>query len=527
MKFKDTEVTEIDLSESPEKISLLIVKYLCAENYDSQSFKKDEEMLSTFIENAKDRGLDYRQFNELLLLLNQDVVGKDFFKFFFENERIRLEDLKKGIAKFRGFAMLCFGNFRFAYKRLIQMSEKELELTLSPCWKKPSELKEEFEKRPQKMLEIKKIPRDKTWYLGYITGKKADKELEVSQEELKKVEKGKSHFKKEEFLEFVDRLVRIGVEIEEAQKQALENTNIYLTWDCVDIYFATSMRNKWEYEETFDFIIEVFRDDRLKEFNLRYFDPTQSKCGNSREKGLIEGLMLKRALCTIYLAQESDTMGKDSELAATLAQSKPVIAYVPKHNPKEYSGKISDYPLDFFKKRLFILDAEEIFDDPECQKKLRKCDQNFEEKIDEFLIEMGTFRLEQPFSLWTEKEKEFKEKCKDFSKICQILAIAECFNFDLRARLLKGIHPLSMQVDLQSGVANGVLVVRSPKECSDLLYRILTNDIEFTIKHIESEGEFEREEGYTVLEEEISGSPFRVVIDNERLTNSFWNLFSA
>src|ERR1017187_8527142 len=41
-------------------------------------------------------------------------------------------------------------------------------------------------------------------------------------------------------------------------------------------------------------------------------------------------LMLKRAQCTLYLAQESDTLGKDSELASTLAQGKPVIAYVPR-----------------------------------------------------------------------------------------------------------------------------------------------------------------------------------------------------
>jgi len=526
MEFKDIEISKIDLSKSPEKITLLIVKYLCAQNYDPESFREDEGLLGAFIENAKENGLDHRQFNELLLLLNQDLVGKDFFKFFFEKERVKLEDLKKGIARFRGIAMLCFGNFRFAYKRLIQMGEKELEAALSYCWKKPSELRAEFKKRRTKILEVKRIPRDKTWYLGYITGKKVEKEREASQEELTKVKKGQSAFKKKELDEFRDRLAQISVEIEEAQKQALENTNVYLTWDCIDIYFATSMRNKWEYEETFDFIEEVCSDNRLMKFSLRYFDPTQSTCNNSREKGLIEGLMLKRDLCTIYLAQESDTMGKDSELAATLAQSKPVVAYVPRHDPKKYSRKISDYPLDFFKKRLLVLDAEEVFDDPKCQKELRKCDQYFEERIDEFLTEMAAFRLKQPFSLWTEKEIEFKEKNKNFSKICQILAVAECFNFDRRAQLLRGVHPLSMQVDLQSGVANGVLVVRSRKGCADLLRRILTNDMKFTIRH-EPADSFEGKEGYTALEEEISGSPFRVVIDNERLTNSFWNLFSA
>lgn len=524
MEFEDVETSNIDL-ESLENFCLLIIKYLCGKDYDPKLLKRDEKLLSVLRDNAKERGLDFRQFNELLLLLNQDKVGEDFFRFFFEKDKIKLEDLRKGVAKFRVFAMLCFGNFRFAYKQLINQNEGELKTKLSPYWRDPSELKEEFKTRPNKMLEIEKIPKDRTWFLGHITGRKVDKEVEVSEKEEERVEKRVSPFKEEEFLKFRDKLGEMGVEIEEAQKQAFRNTNIYLTWDYMDIYFATSMRNKWEYEETYDFIEEVFGDVRLKESNLRYFDPTQSKCGNSREKGLIEGLMLKRASCTIYMAQESDTMGKDSELAATLAQSKPVIAYVPKYDLKEYAGKIADYPLGFFKKRLLILDAEEIFDDPECEEKLRKCDENFEEKIDEFLSKMNEYRLGQPYTLWTEKDEEFKKNCEEFPKICEILAILESHNFNRRATLLKGIHPLSMQVDLQSGVANGVIVVRSPKECADLLYRVLTNEMKFKIRHIEPRGKYERKEGYTVLEEGISGSPFRVVIDNERLTNSFWNLF--
>jgi hypothetical protein len=50
--------------------------------------------------------------------------------------------------------------------------------------------------------------------------------------------------------------------------------------------------------------------------------PTQAYCSDRIDKGIAEALMLKRAQCTIYLAQESDTLGKDSELASTLAQGK-------------------------------------------------------------------------------------------------------------------------------------------------------------------------------------------------------------
>ena len=63
--------------------------------------------------------------------------------------------------------------------------------------------------------------------------------------------------------------------------------------------------------------------------NLRFFDPTQAYCPDRIDKGLVEGLMLKRASCTIYMVGELETLGTISELAATLAQGKPVIAYVP------------------------------------------------------------------------------------------------------------------------------------------------------------------------------------------------------
>jgi hypothetical protein len=526
MKFTDIKIDALDL-ESTDNICRLIIEYLCDEKYNPELFKNDQELLTTLIKNMKGGELNYRQLNELLLLLNQDKLGKDFFDFFFEKDKIKLDELKRGITKFRGFALLCFGNFRFAYKRLIQKSKNELITDLSPFCIGSSEIVEQkYKNRPQKMLEIEHIPRDKTWCLGEVSGRKVNKEAEELEEERKIAKKGKNCFREEELSKFGSYLAQMATEIQGIQKQAFRNTDIYLTWDYMDVYIATSMRNIWEYEETYDFVKSVFSNRGLEDLNLRFFDPTQSKCANSREKGLLEGLMLKRAFCTIYLAQETDTMGKDSELAATLAQSKPVIAYVPKRSPEEYSRKISKYPLGFFKRRLLILDAEEVFEDSECIKKLEKCDKNFGQEIDQFLIDLNQYRLNQPFSLWTEKEEKFKKDCKNFQKICKILAIAECHNFDRRAELLKGMHPLSMQVDLQSGVANGVLVVRSAEDCADLLYKVLTNQMTFSIKHKYPQGQGKREEGYTVLEESISQSPFRVVVDQRRLTNSFWNLFA-
>jgi hypothetical protein len=67
----------------------------------------------------------------------------------------------------------------------------------------------------------------------------------------------------------------------------------------------------------------------LAGLNLRHIDPTQAFTKDRVDKGLVESLMLKRAKCMVYSVQDTDTLGKGSELAATLAQGKPVIAYVP------------------------------------------------------------------------------------------------------------------------------------------------------------------------------------------------------
>lgn len=111
------------------------------------------------------------------------------------------------------------------------------------------------------------------------------------------------------------------------------------------------------------------------------------------------------------------------------------------------------------------------------------------------------------------KDEELKKKYKKFELICDIIAIVDKYYFEKRAAVLKRFHPLALQFDINTGVANGVLVVRSEKECAELLYRILTNSLKFTIKG---------EKGFTILQEEISKMPFRVVTDNTKLTKAFW-----
>lgn len=581
--FIDQEVASMDINNIDDFAGLFI-NYLCGERYHKDLNKNDRIFLKYFINHARGNGFSYKQFNELLLLLDRDWVEDDFIKFFFGYEPIYLNNIKKGIIKFRGYAMLCFGNFRFAYKKLISLKMNMIKECLSPYYIETDELIDKYSNQPHTIIDIKSIPGIKTWFTGEVSGSSINA--------MSKLAQSLSNTKRLPTYRHYDYIIKslssMSDEVIKYQDIALNNTDIYLTWEVMDIYFATSMRHPWEFEEVHNFINDVFKFRHLLNLNLRYFNPTQSKCGNPRDKGLIEGLMLKRVKCTIYMAQESDTMGKDSELAATLAQSTPVIAYVPKYTPREYIKKYNKASLLFYYIRLLNLKSDRLFDDPNIMPYLYKWDRNYLKTINNFIDLYEHYRKDlQPFELFPKLDNSFKIKYRHLiNKILHFISIAECYRYDKRAKLLRDIHPLAMQVDLSTGVANGVLVVRTPRECADLLYRLLTNTVDFNIKHvkmfnidsntyqslIQLDNIFRKKfkydkngkivlitnrldkddllkindihnrkglpkhisrclerlllDGVTVLEEKISGCPYRIITDNENLTNAFWNLWS-
>jgi hypothetical protein len=165
---------------------------------------------------------------------------------------------------------------------------------------------------------------------------------------------------------------------------------------------------------------------------LRYFDPTLSYVDDRISKGLVEMLMLRRASVTIYNASAEDTLGKDSELAATLAQGKAVIVYVPSDPEIARLPKVSKADLD------------------------RRAD---------------TFRVG---------------------------------------------HPLGLQINNRTGVAHGVIVVRSPGQCAQMLRKVMLRERTFEIRHFE---------GNFLLEETETKSILRVVSDDPFLTHTFWTYF--
>jgi hypothetical protein len=516
MRFTEPEIEALDLT-CPDDLIWLILEFFCTKPLEKAASSADRALVALLLKRAADQGLNYEQFNELLLVLRQNRVSRAFFKFFFGDGTVSLAGLRAGVIRFRGLAMLCYGNFIYARRTLTRLgTEAEIRESMRRFGKPTADLLSEFQTRPDPIVDIEPIKRCNTWLNGEITGKIIEKEAKILSGRLAEAELSTTD---PETMAFAKHLVELDELNKNVQINAQSNTNVYLTWDYLDVYVATSMRNNCEFEEVYDFIQDVFLHKPIQSLKLRYFDPTQSKCANARDKGLLEGLMLKRAACTIYMAQEGDTLGKDSELAATLAQGKPVIVYVPKYETATLAHKVRSYPLDFLKRRLLVLDADGVLDDPECERRLAASIPEYEATINEFLRQFAEHRRTQPFTLGLVWDEQFKSSFREFDDLCQVLAIAETFNFDRRACLLQGRHPLAMQVDLNTGIANGVLVVRTAEKCAKLLYGLLTNELELEI------GPDLENNHFTVLREVLSQSPFRVVTHNERLTNSFWNVF--
>jgi len=113
-----------------------------------------------------------------------------------------------------------------------------------------------------------------------------------------------------------------------ARTAALTNTSYYLSMvSDLDVYVATSMRTRQDFRSMASTCETIFGDPRLRDLQLRYFDPTLSAAEGHEDKGLIECLMVKCAKVLVYSAGEKESWGKDAEAAMALSLGKPVIFY--------------------------------------------------------------------------------------------------------------------------------------------------------------------------------------------------------
>lgn len=123
-----------------------------------------------------------------------------------------------------------------------------------------------------------------------------------------------------------ERYARIANVFLQARQAALKNTRYYLSMvDDLDVYVATSMRDRGDFRTMAGACEQIFGDPLLRDMHLRYFDPTLSAADGHEDKGLIECLMVKSAKVLVYCAGKKESYGKDAEAAMALTQGKPVI----------------------------------------------------------------------------------------------------------------------------------------------------------------------------------------------------------
>src|SRR6266545_6623996 len=113
--------------------------------------------------------LDFSQFNELLLIVNKDRVTRFFFELFF-GATCTVEDIPAGVKKFQKTAMLCFGNFIYAYHTLSKVaSAEELKSHVGDYCRQAGKLLTDFKSRRNTVLGIHQIPEERTPLLGYLS----------------------------------------------------------------------------------------------------------------------------------------------------------------------------------------------------------------------------------------------------------------------------------------------------------------------------------------------------------------------
>jgi len=430
--------------------------------------------------------IGYSQFNELLLYCAFDRIIPDYFDYLLTGELAAtdesngfgspqlksIEQLEEASERGQQLSLLAFGNVKFGFKAFGENA------TLLRRWVEflTPITTDRFEHRLTPAIPVKDIEVSKRYLLGYLSAGEIKQGLEASPQDP----------------------TWLALQAEQARVQEIgrQNQNAYLVSDHLDIYVATSMRERHQFVSVAQFCQALFSHKRLSALKLRFFDPTLAYAPDRMDKGLSEALMLKRARVTIYLAQETETLGKDSELASTLAQGKVVIAFVPEANDAYFEELESElkgaYPS--------VLVAALL---------------------------LGQLRHYQPQLAWEDESIRAWLALPHDELEKQVDAVRTRFRdevtkyHDKRYKTLRDDHPLGIQVNLRDGVAVGVLVVRSIAQCAELVRAILTNELAYRLEEPCRDGAVT----HVCLVESISGSKFRVMTRDKTLENAFWNFY--
>ena len=518
-------------------------------------------------------------FNTLLTFYGERPVTRAFYKHFLGQTNFEsVEQFEQCVRCFQKDAIRIYGSFRKAFKAL-SISE-DLSVEMSPLLAVDKQIY--LQRRSFK--NIKPIARERLDDLGYISAERVRRQnlerhdlssklrelatwveedhagsiLNFPGKKLHRVQtllrRFESDLQIEETLftrvdpdELRREATRLAPEdedlarIAETQERGQENLAAYLTEPYMDIYIATSMRERADFISVNTFVETIFSDPLIKPLNLRYFNPTLSWIADRVAKGLVEALMLRRANLTIYMAQKIDTFGKDSEASVALGQGKAVIVYVPRlfdtkaELNSEALMKESEHSLR--KKMLALgLELDDALDKQGMAGKiltegLRALSPEALARIlDHHWADFDLYgelkslnpELRHPAGTYLDEltlRAHSTEPPPPPSILREVLIeklVQVAISFERRAFTFKEIHPLALQVIMTSGVLNGILVVRSAEACTRMVYEVLTNTIETDLV-VENDN-------YRLLEKQ-TGSTLRVISRNQLLTNAFWTQY--
>ncbi len=510
-----------------------------------------EGTLSTILEKTSSEVQAFDQFNSLLVYYGCKQCSRDFFNYYLGIDAFSsLEGLREAVSRFQIDAIRLYSSFSEAYVDL--NTEGALDDILMPL-KKKGDLSEYTNRQEMDWIDL--IPEESLADLGYISAKQVrqeaaereylSKELTELAQMLKAepmisvlpkygvrkrrkidalVRKHSSDFKHGIFSPLFsidsDMVLREAEKVapksdadiarmEKTQSRALKNLAKYLTSDYMDVYVATSMRSQSDFVSVNRFVEGLFADRNVKPWKLRYFNPTQSWIDDRIAKGLVEALMLKRCSLAIYMAQEADTFGKDSEASVALGQGKPVIVYVPKLTIPELKLDVEAYGKmarnDLLTEARVFDSSDEVIDDSWDEESLLGfIVTNHISRISSQDLVTAIRRHWADFDLYSaaERIRTDDEKARyrelldsivgnnevDLNAVGEMrehlidILVSKAIRFERRANLFRAVHPLALQIILSSGVLNGILVVRSIRQCAEVLKGIVKNDLSMDLK---------------------------------------------
>ena len=521
----------------------------------------------------------HAQFNAVLTFYGEKPVSDEFFRrFLTQNAFADTKAFRDRVESFQSVALRIYGSFRQAFKRLRDATDLDKELApLEPVDETQFTQRREF-------VSIEPIPPERLDDLGYISAERvrresrdrqdlSDKLIEIASQLRSNPKAGLAGVAPAMITKVKTLLHRMGSELElddtlfgpvdpellerEAKQVAPEDAHIarieqtqeigsrnlaaYLSEPYMDVYIATSMRERADFISVNRFVESLFLNQEVAHLHLRYFNPTLSWVSDRVAKGLVEALMLKRARLAVYMAQKTDTFGKDSEASVCLGQGKPVIVFVPKLSDEraaidsEGLMSMTDTELGELRSSLELpVDDEATDRQVEVGRVLRRQlnqlgDEDLARVVRDHWADFDLFSevREIPERLRDSVRRYLDEVAEESSSspppvpsslrsalVDRLVNVA--LLYERRARTFREIHPLALQVILSSGVLNGILVVRSAESCARVMNRIVRNTLETEL--IVDEANYR-------LVEKTTRSTLRVISRHKMLTNAFWTQF--